>query len=235
MIKHMKKKTFIKHLTHLRNFIQYFILFGIFLFFFMYICFKHKIINFFIKIINSMGVEYINYSHIYEGFFLIFKLIFYLWSFLLLIILITAFFIFIEEKIVAFYFLFSLPFLLYVNFKYLIPLSWKNLYSIIPIPGNYFITLQEILNFIININLCGCIVFYLPLLIIVLYVYKILPENTFKKIEKYWYFLSIVISGIVAPADIISHLVMSIFMILVFKILLGSLFTIKKFKGKIKS
>jgi sec-independent protein translocase protein TatC len=233
MIKHMKKQTFIQHLTNLRNFIKYFILFGIFLFFIMYIFLKHKIIDLFIRIINSMGVEYINYVSIYEGFFLIFKLIFYLWGLLLIIIFITAFFIFIEEKIFAFYFLFSLPFLLYVNFKYLIPLSWKNLYVIKPVIGNYFITLQEILNFIININLCSCIVFYLPLLIILLYLYKIISEDIFKKIEKYWYFLSILISGIIAPADMVSHLVMTIFMILIFKILLVVLLIFKKWKSKI--
>ena len=215
----MKKKTFIKHLKNVRNFTKFFIIFAILLFIFLYIIFKNSIINVFIKIINNMGINYINYLNIYEGFLLPFKLIFYIWVFILGIIFIISFFIFIENNYFNFYFLGSLPLIIYGNFKYLIPLSWKNLYSIKPISGMYLITSNEILNFIINVNLCGFIIFYLPFLFIILYVYQIISQIIFNKIKKYWNFLSIIISGIIAPGDMVSHIVMSLLMILVFNIL----------------
>ena len=228
----MKKKTFIEHLGNLRTFVYFFMIFALLLFLILYIFFKNQIIHLFVKLLKSMEITNINYLHIYDGFLLPLKLVFYLSSFLLIIIIIICFLIFIEEKILNIYFLSSLPIILYINFAYLIPISWKSFYHITPILGSYFITLGEILNFIIHINLCGLMIFYLPLFLIILYAYKIISEKAFKKVERYWCFISVIISGIMAPADIISHLLMSIFMIIVFYLLLFIITFLKKIQKK---
>lgn len=208
------------HLRILRKFIYIFLIFIIGSFPLMYILLKNKIIYLFVKVLKSMDIKYINYLSVYDGFLLPLKLLFYLYIFLLIIIFIVMCFIFLEMNIINIYFLGLLPMIIYGNFKYLIPISWKNFYYITPLYGNYFITIKEVLNFIFIINLCGFIIFYMPFIFIVLYCCNIISENFFNIIKKYWWFISIVISGIIAPADIISHIIMSIFMILIFHILL---------------
>jgi sec-independent protein translocase protein TatC len=227
------KRTFTGHLKVLRNFLYTLSIFSVVLFLLIYIFFKTNLINLFIINLKNMGIDHLHYLNIYDGFLLPFKLTFYLWAFILLIIIITSFLLFIEAKLIYLYFLISLPLILYMNFTYLIPLSWKNFYNIIPVYGSYFITLQEILNFIFVINLCGFVIFYLPFLFIILYTYHIISEKIFNKIKKYWIFISVVVSGVIAPADILSHLIMSLLMVVIFNIFLIIPFFIKKFR-KIK-
>lgn len=225
---HMKKRTFIGHLQIIKDFLKIFGIFSIFLFIIIYIFFKSQIIYFFIKMLNNMNINHIYYLNIYDGFLFPIKLTFYLWIFLLLIIFITGFLFFLEEKILNFYFLVSLPIILYINFNYLIPISWKNFYNILPIAGSYFITLKEITNFIFTINLCGFVIFYIPFFFIILYIYKIISEKIFHQVKKYWCLISVIISGIIAPADVFSHIIMSLFMILMFYILLYITLFVKK-------
>lgn len=212
----MIKKTFIEHLTVIKKFFTYFLCGFLGFFLFIYLFLYEYIYILFINLLKSMAIESINYMSIYEGLFLPIKLSFYISIFVFLIIFFISFMIFINVKQLLLYFLISLPIVLYINFTYLIPITWKSFFAIKPLSGVYFITINEVLEFIFSINLCGLSVFYIPTIIVILNKYQIMPNKIFNSIKKYWKFISILISGFLAPGDILSHLVMSFFMIIYF-------------------
>jgi sec-independent protein translocase protein TatC len=216
----MMKRTFLEHLKIVKKFFIYF-LYSFVIFFFITYILLYKYINiFFLDLLKNIKIDIINYTSIYDGFFIPIKLSFYFTTLIFIIIFLTSFLIFIDLNRIALYFLISLPIILYINFKYLIPITWKSFFSIAPIMGKYFITVNEIFDFALNISICTMSVFYMPTILVILYKYKIIPPKIFTSIKKYWILISIFISGILAPADIISHLVMSLSMIIYFYILI---------------
>lgn len=231
-------KPFFQHLFILRRICIIITIFFLFIFGLNYILLKKYIINIFVNFIhNTLQIPPIIYFSVYDGFLIPFKLMLYI-SFIFSFILLCCILFFLLKLASGVILLVSFPLCVFGISKYFIPIVWKSFYSIIPIYGSYMVNLPDVFSFVKDMFICGLITFYTPFVIFFLYYAKILSLKILNIIRKFWIFTSILISGIFAPADIISHLVMSFIMILLFESLFFSLrvkdFIQKFYKSNLK-
>ena len=218
----MKKKTFLQHLKLLRKFCGGVIIFFLLIFCCCYFILKNKILNLFIKVLQLLEIHHLIYFNIYDGFLLPLKLSLYISIFFSSLLLLVGLLMVLEIFYKSFFLLIlPLPLCFLIIFKYLIPITWQYFYSISPIYGVYMVNITDVLAFIYSMIICGLVAFYVPLILFLLYTMGIISLEIIKKIRGYWAFTAIVISGILAPADVLSHILMSSIMILFFEILYG--------------
>lgn len=79
------------------------------------------------------------------------------------------------------------------------------------------ITLNSYLNFVLYITIAISIMFQFPIILLGLLLSKIVQIKTLRQYNKFIILGSFIISGIIAPPDIISHIVLSIVLIVLYK------------------
>jgi len=216
----IKKKTFLQHLIILRRCCGGLLVFFLLIFCLCYFFLKNTINNLFIQMLNLLKINQLIYFNIYDGFLLPLRLSLYISLFFSSVLLLIGVLIFLEIFYKSFFLLIlPLPFCLWIIFKYLIPITWEYFYHMTPIHGTYVVNGPDVIDFIFSMVVVGLGAFYLPVFIFLLYNLGIISPLLIKKIRKYWAFTAIVVSGILAPADILSHLMMSSIMIVLFEIL----------------
>jgi sec-independent protein translocase protein TatC len=213
------KKTFIEHLKLLRI-----ICIGVIICFCIIFCLcffflKPYLIIYFTKYIKILHIHQIIYFSVYDGFFLPLILAFFLSLYVSFLLLLISLSVILEILSYNILFLITWHIYLYIIFIYIIPMLWKYFFVIEPICGLYMANIHDILLFILQTITCCCIVLYTPIIIYILYFLKIFSFRIINIIRQYWIFISIVIGGIFAPADVLSHIIMSFCMICIFEIL----------------
>ncbi len=76
----------------------------------------------------------------------------------------------------------------------------------------------EYLSFVLVLTLAFGLAFQMPLVVVFLARTGIVPIETFKKYRKMVILIIVVLAGMIAPADLMSHLILSVAMIMLFEI-----------------
>jgi sec-independent protein translocase protein TatC len=229
--KFYKHKSFLEHLKLLCNLLLFVGVLFLLIFIVIYVFLKKPLLNLLMEYIkNTLNIPIVIYLNIYDSFFIPIRISFYISCVITFTILMIGLLIFGNILLGGLFLLLPLPFCFYGIFKYLIPLTWKSFYNL-HIPFAFYLgNLQDVLNFILHMTICGLLTIYIPFFILTLYYLKLIPSVIMSAIRKYWIFISIIVSGFLAPGDVLSHLLMSLTMVLMFETLFFLLTIVKKFR-----
>lgn len=212
-------KFFLEHLALLRYLCMGILGMFMLILFLCIFVFQLRINSIFMGLISKLTLSPISYFHIYDGLLLPWKLSLYISGFISILTFLMICSLYLHCFFWFCLFVLPLPFCLYLINHYLVVKTWHFLYEIKPLYGNYMLNIKDVVSFIINMNICGLITIYTPFCIFFLFHIKVLPLFLLQQIRKYWILISVIVSGILAPADLLSHMIMSGIMILLFEVM----------------
>ena len=130
------------------------------------------------------------------------------------------------EKNIAAFILFSSPLLFWSGgffvFYYVMPKAWQFFLSFENINSDIPIVLEakvsEYLSLIIQLILAFGLAFQLPVIILILYLFKIVSVESLKKKRRLSIVINFIIAGILTPPDVISQLALAIPLLLLYEI-----------------
>lgn len=230
-----------EHLKELRNRVMYSLLFFL-LFFLLGYCIRDIIILILISpITNNLSkliFSKIITFNIFETFFISIKSAVLFSLFCSLPIFYYHIFSFLQPAIKkkwhkTFLFLtFTSATLLYLSifivYFIIVPniLFFMNYFQLLNMQITNFISLESYLRLLTTCTFAFSIIFQLPICCVCIVLCKIIKITTLYQIRKHMIISSFIVAGIIAPPDILSHIILACFMIVLYEI---TLFAIKQF------
>lgn len=230
----MQTYTFREHFIELKR-----RLLEIFCLFFVIFCFCYfysdEIYNFLLRPLAQAGnkeLRKVIYTGLAEAFFTYLKLAAF--SSFALIFPFIAFQVYrfvspglhVTEKNIAAFILFSSPLLFWGGgffvFYYVMPKAWQFFLSFENVNSSIPIVLEakvsEYLSLVIQLILAFGLAFQLPVIVLILYLFKIVSIESLKKKRRLSVVVNFIIAGILTPPDVISQLALAIPLLLLYEI-----------------